>query len=363
MTPAKPRQDYIYGDNNLIAAKAQRYNIHIKSTRTADGYTEDWRDEVLIMFMQRAITAWGEQSELLNVYAFSSTMFEQAVINDVKYDAVFLTTAIVLITVYSYFVLGSCSPMHFRALSAMIGLTCVLLATTSGYALAFAAGFKFSRMHPVLPFMIMGIGVDDMYVIVNTIDQTPMHLSANERFKIGLTLAGPSITITSVTDGIAFFLGSFTPLPGLQSFCMFCGFTVFMLYFSFLTIFAPLYLEALRRLHRKKSDCCGICCCKEDSLVCCYGLLLTNRQRRFSGLDSDKSTEVEVKKLRELKVMNEESVEFNSIHGILESEASFFDSEVNLPKPLSKSEAKDELYASGIEKFIATSLAPELLTL
>ena len=76
MTPAKPRQDYIYGDNNLIAAKAQRYNIHINMTRKADGYTEDWRDEVLIMFMQRAITAWGEQSELLNIYAFSGGMFE-----------------------------------------------------------------------------------------------------------------------------------------------------------------------------------------------------------------------------------------------------------------------------------------------
>ena len=174
----------------------------------------------------------------------------------------------------------------------MLGLTCVLLATTSGYALGFAAGFKFSRMHPVLPFMIMGIGVDDMYVIVNTIDQTPMHLTANERFRIGLTLAGPSITITSVTDGIAFFLGSFTPLPGLESYCMFCGFCVFMLYLSFLTIFAPLYLEDLRRLHRKKGDCCGLCCCKEDSLICCFGLLLTNRQRRFSGLGNNSTEEV-----------------------------------------------------------------------
>ena len=221
------------------------------------------------MFLASSITKWGEESELLNVYTFSGTMFEQALINDVTYDAIFLATSIILITAYSYFVLGSCSPIHFRAISAMVGLTCVLLATTSGYALAFAAGFKFSRMHPVLPFMIMGIGVDDMYVIVNTIDQTPMHLSANERFKMGLTLAGPSITITSLTDGIAFFLGSFTPLPGLQSYCMFCGFCVFMLYFSFLTIFAPLYLEDLRRLHRKKSDCCGLCCCKEDSLICC----------------------------------------------------------------------------------------------
>ena len=161
-----------------------------------------------MLFLQRSITNWGEQSELLNVYAFSGTMFTEAFLDDAKYDAVFLLSAIMLITLYSYFVLGSCSPIHFRALSAMVGLSCVLLATTSGYAISFAAGFKFSRMHPVLPFMLMGIGVDDMYVIVNTIDQTPMHLSANERFKRGLTLAGPSITITSVTDGIAFFLGS-----------------------------------------------------------------------------------------------------------------------------------------------------------
>ena len=122
------------------------------------------------LFYQEEITKWGEKSELLNIYAFSGTMWEVAFVDEVKFDAVFLFSAIMLITLYSYFVLGSCSPIHFRALSAMVGLLCVLLATTSGYAIAFTFGFKFTRMHPVLPFMIMGIGVDDMYVIVNTID-------------------------------------------------------------------------------------------------------------------------------------------------------------------------------------------------
>ena len=86
----------------------------------------------------------------------------------------------------------------------------------------------------------------------------PMHLSAKERFRRGLTLAGPSITITSVTDGIAFFLGSMTPIPGLQSFCMFSGFSVFCLYISFITIFSAIFLEDLKRLHQKKGDSCGV---------------------------------------------------------------------------------------------------------
>ena len=87
--------------------------------------------------------------------------------------------ALFLVTTYSLFVLGSCSPVHFRMVTALIGLSCVMLATTSGYGLSFAFGKLISRLHGFLPFMIMGIGVDDMFVIVNTIDQTPMHLSAD----------------------------------------------------------------------------------------------------------------------------------------------------------------------------------------
>ena len=208
---------------------------------------------------------------------FSGTTWEMAFVADAIGDGVYMGSAIVLITIYSYIVLGSCSPIHFRAFSAMVGLMCVLLATTSGYALSFATGMLFSRFHAVLPFMLLGIGVDDMYVIVNTIDQTPMHLSADKRFKQGMTLAGPSITITSVTDAIAFFLGSFGALPALNSFCVFSGICVFTLYFAFLTIFSSLFLEDLRRLHRKKGDCFGICCCKEDSIICCRGALLTER--------------------------------------------------------------------------------------
>ena len=44
------------------------------------------------------------------------------------------------------------------------------LSIAAGYGISFTAGYKFSDMHGVLPFLILGLGVDDMFVIVNTID-------------------------------------------------------------------------------------------------------------------------------------------------------------------------------------------------
>ena len=65
--------------------------------------------------------------------------------------------------------------------------------------------------------MVLGIGVDNMFVIVSCVDQSPTDLQINERIRIGLVHAGPSITITSLTDCIAFFLASWTALAPLES--------------------------------------------------------------------------------------------------------------------------------------------------
>ena len=91
-------------------------------------------------------------------------------IEDVGTDAGLLLAAFLMIFTYSFFVLGACSPIHIRILSAFVGLSCVGISIIAGYGISFIVGYKFSDMHGVLPFLILGLGVDDMFVIVNTID-------------------------------------------------------------------------------------------------------------------------------------------------------------------------------------------------
>ena len=57
-----------------------------------------------------------------------------------------------------------------RAVSAFIGLCCIGISTAAGYGIAFACGHKFSEMFGFIPFLMLGLGVDDMFVIVNSID-------------------------------------------------------------------------------------------------------------------------------------------------------------------------------------------------
>ena len=96
----------------------------------------------------------------------------------------------------------------------------------AGFSLAYALGFEKSGVHNIIPFLLIGIGVDDMFVICNSIDQTPLHLTPERRLRKGMALAGPSITLTSLTDMMAFFLGSSTSTPALRDFCVFAGLCV-----------------------------------------------------------------------------------------------------------------------------------------
>ena len=59
---------------------------------------------------------------------------------------------------------------------------------------------------------MIGIGIDDMFILVSAWRYTSTKLSVEERIGQTLQSAAVSITITSVTDGLAFAIGWFQEL-------------------------------------------------------------------------------------------------------------------------------------------------------
>ncbi|GMI07306.1 hypothetical protein TrVE_jg842 [Triparma verrucosa] len=136
------------------------------------------------------------------------------------------------------------------------GVFCVFLSTLAGFGIAALTGAWFTSLHALLPFILVGIGVDDMYVIVNQFQLTRESLDLEDRVGIAMKNAGIPILYTSVTDFIAFLLGSTSSLKGISSFCVYAAWAILFDFFLQCTMFVAILVWDHRRKEAKKMDCC-----------------------------------------------------------------------------------------------------------
>ena len=220
---------------------------------------------------------------MIDFYVWTSYGLTESFGKDIRSDLKYIQVSLLLVALYSIIMLGSCSPLHFRSAAAGITMLCVGLSYGASCGFAYLVGMKFAGVHEILPFLLIGIGVDDCFVIASALDQTDPRKPVKERMKLGMIHAGSSITITSVTNAVAFFLGCLGSLEALSSFCFFAGMGIIMLFLSSISVFAAFMVWELERTSKGKGDCCGACtkCCGEETFLCCGGRCLTAKQKAY----------------------------------------------------------------------------------
>nr|SVE88835.1 EOG090X0BEK [Daphnia sinensis] len=126
------------------------------------------------------------------------------------------------------------------------------MAIVVSYGLCSAFGVFYGPVHSILPFLLLGIGIDDMFVIVQcwtNLNKEEMKRSLPVRIGITMKHAGVSITITSVTDFAAFAVGATTVLPSLRSFCIYSAVGILATY-----IFQASFFVAWLTLDQKRIE-------------------------------------------------------------------------------------------------------------
>ena len=100
----------------------------------------------------------------------------------------------------------------------------------------FFAGFRFGPIILVTPFLILAIGVDDSFLMMHAWQRVVSKLRKHPHpddcieYRIAEVLAesGPSITISALTNIMAFMVGAFTSPPEVELFCIANAWAIFV---------------------------------------------------------------------------------------------------------------------------------------
>ena len=222
----------------------------------------EWNDK----FFATMETLQG-QNEVLHLTYWTPLSIDRELERMVNKDIGMFAAAIAIMTCFAVLVLtrfkrgGWVDMLRSRTQVGNIGVLSVLLSIAMGYGLACAFGISFTSLQMILPFILLGIGIDDCFVLIQGLDEVnAVHpgLSVEERMRKLMETAGISITVTSVTDFAAFMLGSISSLPAIRYFCLFAGIAIICDYFLQVTFFLAFLAINERQIGEGRS-CLALC--------------------------------------------------------------------------------------------------------
>ncbi|XP_067122463.1 patched domain-containing protein 3-like [Centruroides vittatus] len=163
-----------------------------------------------------------------------------------------------------------------------LGVASVLsvgMAIFTSVGVVFACGVPFIDILVAVPFLLLGIGLDDTFVMLAAWKKTNPNANVDERISQTLSETAVSITITSLTNFISFMFGFMTPFPAVKIFCSFAATGIFFTYLyqiSFFSAAAAIFgILEKKRFHslffvpmkpsKKKSVIHTLLCCTSES--------------------------------------------------------------------------------------------------
>ena len=164
------------------------------------------------------------------------------------------------------------------------GLLSIGLSIVSMNGLGKLFGLPLNVIQTLVMVILVGIGADDMFVVVQSIKSTnPRNVEGShdmygqskrtkisreeliEWIGVAIRHAGGSIFMTSLTDCLAFGIGGLSAIPMLKDTCLFASIGVFLLFLYMTTFFVGFLTLDQMRIEDKRDG--FLCCIKVHILI------------------------------------------------------------------------------------------------
>lgn len=165
------------------------------------------------------------------------------------FEITFVSLCVILTAVYH-----NCLDQG-KLLISLGAVLCPILAITSTYGIVSILGMRTNSFMLVMPFLVMGIGVDSCFLMIHSWQKERRAQESGTGNRLGMVYesVGPSITITSLTDFLSFAIGALAPTPETRLFCIASSIALALTYILQLVLFGPILAIATKYEHKTTS--------------------------------------------------------------------------------------------------------------
>ncbi|KAJ1609540.1 putative patched family protein [Cryptosporidium canis] len=151
--------------------------------------------------------------------ALSDELTEQTYIHTPK-DYAIIGSLVVILLIYGWTVGYGSNIYTSRATSGVCGAIAALLAYIGGAGLCYLAGLEHTSTASAAPFLVLGVGMDDSFVVINSFNMTYPLKSAEDRIVSAVRDCGLSISLTTLTNLLSFAIGTSAGYLAIKNFCI-----------------------------------------------------------------------------------------------------------------------------------------------
>ena len=159
-----------------------------------------------------------------------------------------------MLTLCSVMIMKLRDPVGGHFLIGLGGIFCVLIGIGGAFGLAALSGQPYAAFLGLLPFLVLAVGVDDIFILIDVVDSLDPSITGTERLVTAVKHAGPSITMTSTTDIIAFIITATSDLPSIRWFCIYAAVSITFTYLMIISLFLCLFVYDIKRIEKGRRD-------------------------------------------------------------------------------------------------------------
>ncbi|KAM8812742.1 patched domain-containing protein 3 [Rhynchonycteris naso] len=221
----------------VLEAKAMRLQYYLKTGGEDDQHSKTWLNHFL-----NQVSGIEESLPLKMVQVTYFTSLSRGL----EFEATSKTViplfyvAFVLIILFAIISCYRCDCARNKMCVGVFGVTSIALAVVSGFGLMLFCGVPFVTIVAYSPFLVLGVGVDDMFIMISAWQKTDRTDSLKQRMSSVYSRVAVSITITTTTNILAFYTGVMSSFRSVQYFCIYTGTMLLFCYFYTITYFGAI---------------------------------------------------------------------------------------------------------------------------